>query len=255
MENISFLGIKTLILHYLKTFFKEFHFNTITALISSLIFIIILKHLSDYYSIQTENNNYINFIIPGIIMMVIMQETFSNISANIIWMKHHGTFQDILMSPISRIEIALSFLVSVLFIGLVIAFINILIILLIVEFNLYNIWRLILYISLTSLLFGCIGSLVGFLTYTWEIQQSIFSFIIAPISLLSGTFFSIESISGLWKNIFLANPFYYLINNARNSFQVNQSYNLFTDVFIILLVFIIFTITLQIFKRGYRVIY
>ena len=90
----------TLILMKLKIFFKEYPYSIIAPLISSIIFITILKTISEFYNLSTTNTDFMNFIIPGIIMMVVIQETFSNISETMIHMKQQGTLNDILISPI-----------------------------------------------------------------------------------------------------------------------------------------------------------
>jgi ABC-2 type transport system permease protein len=194
------------------------------------------------------------FIVPGIIMMIVIQETFSNVSETIIHMKQQGTFNDILMSPISRQEIAISFLIAILLIGLMVATINLLIISFFIEIHLNNLLRFIFYLSLSSILFGSIGCIIGFISYTWDVQQGFFSFIIAPISLLSGTFFSVEVIEKNWQNFFLANPFYHLVSNLRKSFLIESSYNFYIDAMLIILVFLVIYVTIYIFKKGYRVI-
>ena len=187
-------------------------------------------------------------------MMIVIQETFANISETLIHMKQLGTFNDILMSPISRLEIIVSFLISTLFIGLFVAIINYIILNIFVDIDLHNFWRLIFYLSLTSLFFACIGGIIGFVSYTWDVQQGFFNFMIVPISLLSGTFFSIEVIHSSWKNIFLANPFYHLVSNIRKTFNSDQTYNLPLDLLLIILLFFLIYITLFIYKQGYRVI-
>jgi len=254
MSNISYFAMRTLILMKLKIFIKEYPYTIIAPLISSIIFIIILKTISEFYNLRTNNIDYMNFVIPGIIMMVVIQETFSNISETMIHMKQEGTFKDILMSPISRVEIAISFIIAVLIIGIITSIINLIIIDIFFEIQLFNLWRFIFYIAITSVLFGSIGSMIGFLSYKWDVQQSFFNFIIAPISLLSGTFFSIDIIDSGWRNIFLANPFYYLITNTRKSFNFDQIYFLKIDILLLILVFITVYTTLYIFKKGYRVI-
>tara|TARA_Y100000590_G_C15731703_1_gene1017281 strand:- start:419 stop:1057 length:639 start_codon:yes stop_codon:yes gene_type:complete len=210
--------------------------------------------LTDYHNLKFGNMSYLTFIIPGIIIMVLIQETFTNISNNIVWMKHSGTFNDLLMSPLSRIEILISFLISNIFIGIFVAFINLLFIYLFFDLNLFNISRFIYYITLISLLFGSMGAIVGFLSFTWEVQQSFLNFIIIPLSFLSGTFFSIEILDEKWKNLLLLNPFYYLVLNARKSFEINSIYYLKVDLIIFLLIFLIIFIALYIYKKGYRVI-
>ena len=214
MEDISFFAIRTLIFMKLKIFFKEYIYSIISPLISSILFILILIILSNYYKFSS-NNNYINFIIPGIIMMIIFQETFSNISETIITLKHSGTFKDIIISPISRVEIAIAYLISIMIIGLIIGSINLIVINFILDFTLYNYLRFFYYIALASLIFGSMGAIVGFLSYSWETQQGLFNFFITPVSLLSGTFFSISSIENNMNNINV------LINCPRKIFSKN----------------------------------
>ena len=255
MINISFFSMKTLILMKLKIFFKGYAYTIIAPIISAVIFIVVLKTISEFYNLKTDNIDFINFVVPGIIIMIVIQESFSNISENMIHMKQQGTFNDILISPISRIEIGISFIISILFIGIFIAFINLLIISLFVEIYLFNLSRFIFYLSLSSIVFGSIGAIVGFMSYTWDMQQSFFNFIISPISLLSGSFFSIDIIDENWKNFFLYNPVYHLISNFRNSFIDGNIYLFKLDFFLIIICFSVFCISLYIFKKGYKVIY
>ena len=166
MSNISYFAMWTLILMKLKIFIKEYPYSIIAPLISSIIFITVLNTISEFYNLKTSNSDFMSFVIPGIIMMIIIQETFSNISEMIIHMKQEGTFKDILMSPISRVEIAISYLIATLIIGIIIAIINLIVINLFVEIQLYNLSRFIYYVSLASIFFGSIGAIIGFISYT-----------------------------------------------------------------------------------------
>ena len=82
----------------------------------------------------------------------------------------------------------------------------------------------------------------------------VYNFLIIPISLLSGTFFTIETFNINVKYLLSFNPFYYLVSNTRKTFFNDQIYNLQTDLLIIFLVAVFFYITLYMFKKGYRVI-
>ena len=121
--------MKTIVLMKLKIFFKEFQYSIISPIISSFIFITILGTISEFYNLSNSGNNgFMIFVIPGIIIMIVIQETYSNISETLIHMKQIGSFNDILMSPITRIEIAISLIIASLFIGLIISIINLIII-------------------------------------------------------------------------------------------------------------------------------
>ena len=255
MGNFSYYGIKTIIFQKIKEFFSEFQYTIIAPLISSFIFVLIISTISNYYSIIVEEDNYVEFIIPGIVMMIVMQVSYQNISESLIFMKQIGSFNDYLMSPISRLEILISFIIASIFIGVFIGLINIFFLNIFVKFDFINYFKVIYYLILTSLIFSSLGAIVGFLFYTWDLQQSIYNFIVIPISLLSGTFFSINSVNFKWFLLFEINPFYQLVNNFRQSFKNEQYINYNEEMMILFVSFLISFISIIVFKKGYKVIY
>ena len=108
-KNLSLLAIKTIILNEIKNFFAEFQYNIVAPFINTAIFIFILSTINKYYIFSNLEVSYINFLVPGIIIAVVMQTSFGHLSKVIINMKQIGSFDDYLMSPISRFEIFLSF--------------------------------------------------------------------------------------------------------------------------------------------------
>ena len=125
MGNFSYYGIKTIAFQKIKEFFSEFQYTIIAPLFSTFIFVLIMSTISNYYSIIVEEDNYLEFIVPGIVMMIVMQVSYQNISESLIFMKQIGSFNDYLMSPISRLEIFISFIIASIFIGVFIGLINI----------------------------------------------------------------------------------------------------------------------------------
>ena len=254
MSNISYYGIKTITLQKIKEFFFEFQYTIIAPLISSFIFIIILGTISSNYNIIAEGDNYLDFVVPGVVMMIVMQVSYQNISESLIFMKQIGSFNDYLISPLSRLEILISFIISSIFIGVFIGLTNIFFLNFYVKFDFINYYKVIYYLILTSLIFSSIGSIVGFLFYTWDFQQSIYNFFVIPISFLSGTFFSINSINLKWIFFFEINPFYQLVNNFRMSFKNEQNTDFNEEISILFVAFLILFISIIVYKKGYRVI-
>ena len=76
MSNISYFAMWTLILMKLKIFIKEYPYSIIAPLISSIIFITILNTISEFYNLKTSNSDFMSFVIPGIIMMIIILLTY-----------------------------------------------------------------------------------------------------------------------------------------------------------------------------------
>ena len=125
MSNISYLAIKTITFQKIKEFFFEFQYTIISPLFSLFIFTIVLSTLNDFFIFNSSNSSYLEFVAPGLIIMIVMQTSYQNISESLIFMKQIGSFNDYLISPISRIEIFLSLILSSIFIGIFIGLINI----------------------------------------------------------------------------------------------------------------------------------
>ena len=254
MSNLSYYAIKTIFFQKIREFFSEFQYTIISPLVSTIIFVVILSTIRNYYS-QDAKGNYLNFVVPGIIIMTVMQVSYQNISESLIFMKQIGSFNDYLMSPMSRTEILFSLLISSIFIGIFTGLVNIIFLNFFFKFYLFNFFIIIYYLFLTSLIFSSIGSIIGFLFFTWDIQSSISNFIIVPISFLSGTFFSIHIIDPKWMFLFKLNPFYYLVNKFRLSFYDEYYINIKEEFFLFFFSLIFLFVSIFIYKKGYRTIY
>ena len=219
MSNISYYAVLTIVFSEVKNFLREFQYTIIAPMINTLLFVFILSTIGNYYSLEVNSNtSYLEFLIPGMVIMVVIQTSFSHISETIVSMKQIGSFNDYLIAPISRIEIYLSFLISSIIICLIVCFINILILFYFVTYESVNFYLLIYYLILTVVIFSSIGAITGLLSFTWDVQSTVSNFIIIPLSFLSGTFFSIDSLNYNWKFIFFYNPIYYLVDGLRHAF-------------------------------------
>ena len=253
MSNVSYYAIKTIFFFKIKEFFSEYQYSIISPLITIFIFFGVIIILSDNF-IFAQNDNYLKFVIPGFIIMIVMQTSYTNISENLITMKQIGSFNDYLVSPISRIEILMAFMIANIFISLFLALISLFFFSFFIELYSLNYFLFIYYLLLTSIIFSSIGSVVGFLFFTWDMQQAILNFLIIPISLLSGTFFSSEVVNSKWIFLFKYNPFYLIVDSFRKCFDDIIQINYKFELYIIFFTLIFLLISIFIFKKGYKVI-
>ena len=253
-SRISFFAIRTIIIHHIRFFFKEFQFNIIAPLINTMLFVFIISTINKHYSFASNQESYINFLIPGMIMIAVIQISFNNISEVIISMKQNGSFNDYLTSPISRTEILISFLLFSLIVGIVVGLLNIIVLSFFGNFQYFRYLNLFYYLIICIIIFSSIGSIIGFLSFSWDVKSSISDFFIIPVSFLSGSFFSIESINEKWHFIFVYNPFYYLIKGFRSSFIEGYNISSINNFFILTILFGLLFSSIFIFKKGYKVI-
>ena len=254
-SNFSYLAIKTIIFHEIKDFFIEFQFNIIAPLINTILFVFIISTINTHYSFSVNEDSYINFFVPGMIIIVVIQTSFNHLSEVIISMKQSGSFNDYLTSPISRIELFLSFLFSSIIVCTVVGLVNLIVLSFFTDFQYFKYFNLFYYLIVSVIIFSSFGAIIGFLSFTWDVQSSISSFFIVPVAFLSGTFFSIESIDENWHFLLKYNPFYHLVNGFRSSFVEGYDITFINDIFILMVLLFSILFSIFIFKKGYKVIY
>ena len=251
---INFFAIFTIVKFRIREFLYEYNYSIFAPLISNLLFVIIFSTIDRYYSLSLGQITFIDFLVPGLIVMTVAQESFDNPSVSIINSKQIGSFDDFLLAPLSRIEIFISYIFSQIIIGLILGTINFIILSFFISISYFSLFSFIYYLTLVIIFFSSIGSVVGFLSYRWDTQSTVSNFFISPINFLSGTFFSVNSLPDNFKIILLYNPYYYIISFFRESFYIKSQIDFFLNFMILGFVLFIFFISGYIFYRGYNVI-
>ena len=250
----NLFAIFTIVRFRIKEFTSEYHYSILAPLTSNLLFVIIFSTIDRYYALSNENLSFMQFLIPGLIIMVVAQESFDNTSVSIVNSKQIGSFDDFLVAPVSRVEIFVAYLISQIFIGLFLGFLNFLILSFFISYNYFSLISFLYYLTLVIIFFSSLGSLVGFLAYRWDTISTVSNFFVSPINFLSGTFFSIDALPENIKYILLYNPYYYLITYFRDSFYVKDEVNYYLNLIIFIFVFSFLLITAYVFHKGYKVI-
>ena len=251
---INFFAIFTIVKFRIREFLYEYNYSILAPLISNLLFVIIFSTIDRYYSLSFGTITFIDFLVPGLIVMTVAQESFDNPSVSIINSKQIGSFDDFLLAPLTRVEIFIAYISSQIVIGLILGLINFVVLSYFISFNYFSIVSIIYYLTLVIIFFSSIGSVVGFLAYRWDTQSTVSNFFISPINFLSGTFFTINALPENLQVILLYNPYYYIISFFRDSFYIKTEINLFLNFIIIIFVSFVFIISGYIFYRGYNVI-
>jgi ABC-2 type transport system permease protein len=167
---------------------------------------------------QIEGVSYGAFIVPGLMMLSLLNESISNASFGIYMPKWSGTVYELLSAPVSALEIVLgyvgaaatkSIMIGVLILATARAF---------VPFGIQHPVWMVSFLVLTSVAFSLFGFLVGIWATGFEKLQIIPIMIVTPMTFLGGSFYSISMLPPFWQKVTLFNPVVYLINGFRWSF-------------------------------------
>ena len=136
MFNLS--AIYTIVASRLREFFHEYHYSLLAPLTTNLLFILVFLTVENYYSLSIDSGSFVEFIAPGLIIMIVAQESYDNSSATLIHMKQIGSLDDWLMAPIYRIEILISLVLTSIIIGIILALFNFIIFTFFIDIQIYN---------------------------------------------------------------------------------------------------------------------
>ncbi len=251
---ISYSAIFSIIAYRLKEFFSDYQYSLLAPITTNILFILVFLTIESYYTLSIETYSFVQFIAPGLIIMIVAQESYDNPSVTLVNMKQIGSLDDWLLAPISRIEILISLLVSSIIVGLVISICNFIIFSFFIDIKIFNYIFFFYYLIIVIIFFSCLGCLVGILFNTWDTQSTFSNFFVTPLNFLSGTFFSITYLPENFKYLLYYNPYYYVVKFFRNSFSEEFTFQVNQNIYILFFIFLSFTITAYIYFKGYNII-
>ena len=223
-------------------------------ILTSILFLVVIS-----LAIGDERQNvlgvpYIEFLANGLIMMQVIQQSFSHSSSSLVMGKMMGTIVDIVNSPLSAAEVTVSIVLASITRGLFIATVSSLLFILFLDLSVKNYFLWFLYIFLGGFFCGSAGFLAGLYADKFDQMATVTNFVIVPLSFLSGTFYSIDKLPDVLKSLSYYNPFFHMIDGFRYSFIEQSDGSIrFGIIFLLIISFITWYISYLLFKRGYKI--
>jgi ABC-2 type transport system permease protein len=197
--------------------------------------------------------SYGAFIIPGLVMLALLNESISNASFGIFFPKFSGTIYEVLSAPISYVEIVIGYVGAAATKSIVLGILILATARLFVDYEIaHPIWMA-GFLILTAITFSLFGFIIGIWADNFQKLQVIPLMIITPLTFLGGSFYSISMLPPIWQKIALFNPVVYLISGFRWSFYGIADVDIEVSVGMTLLFMLSCLLFIGwIFKTGYR---
>jgi ABC-2 type transport system permease protein len=221
--------------------------------ITALLYLLIFSHVLGSHVEIYPGVDYTVFLIPGLIMMSLLQNAFANSSSSLIQSKVMGNIIFILITPISYLEFFLAFLAASIIRGVCVGFCIYLVSTLFIDLPLEHPWIILAFAFLGSAMLGAFGIIAGLWAEKFDQMAAFQNFVIMPLSFLSGVFYSIHSLPPFWQKVSHLNPFFYMIDGFRFGFfgvgDISPWLSLSIVVFSLLVLSII---TILMLRAGYK---
>lgn len=167
---------------------------------------------------EVDGVAYGAFIVPGLIMLAMLTQSISNASFAIYFPRFIGTIYEILSAPISPLEIVLGYVGAAATKSVIIALVILATAALFVPLHIAHPFWMLAFLVVTAVTFSLFGFVIGIWADNFEKLQTIPMLVVAPLTFLGGTFYSITMLPPAWQTISLFNPIVYLVSGFRWSF-------------------------------------
>lgn len=246
-------GFFTLLYKELLRFWKV-GFQTIMApMVSTLLYLLIFFHVLEAHVEVYPQVPYTIFLIPGLVMMAVIQNAFANSSSSIIQSKISGNIVFILLSPLSYQAIFLAYILASVARGLLVGLGVYIVTLIFFDIPLQlPVWAL-LFVVLGSAILGALGLIAGIWADKFDELAAFQNFIILPLTFLSGVFYTIHSLPVEWQYLSHLNPFFYMIDGFRYGFFGISDISPYISLAIVAICLLIISmLAIQLLKKGYK---
>jgi ABC-2 type transport system permease protein len=248
-------GFPTLLFKEVKRFYKV-AFQTVAApVLTAVLYLMIFGHVLEGREVYGRLS-YTAFLIPGLVMMSVLQNAFANTSSSLIQSKVTGNLVFVLLAPLSHFEFYAAYILAAVFRGIVVGLGVLLITIWFATPTLeFPLWIL-TFAFLGAAILGSLGLIAGIWADKYDQLAAFQNFILMPATMLSGVFYSIHSLPPAWQVVSHFNPFFYMIDGFRYGFFGVSDNSPWSSLAIVFCFFVaVSAIALRLLQKGYKLRY
>ena len=249
-------GFPTLLHKEVLRFWKVVFQTVLAPVLTALLYLLIFGQVMDRHVRVYEAVSYTAFLVPGLVMMSVLQNAFANSSSSLIQSKMTGNLVFVLLPPISYLEFFAAYVLAAVTRGLVVGAGVLLVTLPFVELSMREPLWILLFALASSAILGALGMVAAIVADKIDQVQAFQNFLIMPLTFLSGVFYSVHSLPAFWQGISHFNPVFYMIDGFRHGFfgvsdvDPGMSFAVVAGCLVA-----VSAVALALLKRGYKLRY
>ena len=246
-------GFPTLLRKEIKRFYKV-AFQTVAApVLTAVLYLMIFGHVLEGRLVVYDKLTYTAFLIPGLVMMSVLQNAFANTSSSLIQSKITGNLVFVLLAPLTHLEFYSAYVLAAVFRGVVVGLGVLLITLFFDVPAMQNPVWILLFAFMGAAILGGLGLIAGIWADKFDQLAAFQNFLIMPATMLSGVFYSIHSLPEIWQFISHLNPFFYMIDGFRYGFFGVSDVSPWLSLTIVSVFFLVASgLALRLLQSGYK---
>ena len=251
--NFISSGFRTLVYKETLRFWKVATQTVAAPILTAMLYLLIFGHVLEGRVEVYPGVSYTAFLIPGLVMMSVLQNAFANSSSSLIQSKITGNLVFILLPPLSHWEIISAYVLASVVRGLAVGAGVFVITAWFAHLSFVAPLWIVVFALLGAAILGTMGVIAGIWAEKFDQLAAFQNFLIMPATFLSGVFYSIKSLPPFWQAVSHFNPFFYMIDGFRHGFFGQSDISPWTSLAIVSAFFVILaTIAVNLLRRGYN---
>ena len=251
--NLISTGFRTLVYKETLRFWKVATQTVAAPILTAMLYLLIFGHVLEGRVTVYADVSYTAFLIPGLVMMSVLQNAFANSSSSLIQSKITGNLVFVLLTPLSHWEIFSAYVIAAMVRGIVVGFGVFVVTAWFGHMSFMAPLWIAVFALLGAAILGTMGLIAGVWAEKFDQLAAFQNFLIMPLTFLSGVFYSIHSLPPFWLTISHLNPFFYMIDGFRYGFFGQSDVNPLISVSIVSAFLVALALlAIRLLRSGYR---
>ena len=250
---VNWIGFWTLYRKEVQRFIKVYMQTMVAPVATTLLFFTVFALALGGVVRTVGAVPFLHFLAPGLIIMTMAQNAFANTSSSVVISKVQGSIVDVLMPPLSPLELASAYVLAGVTRGIVVGVITGTVILAVVPVTIHHPAFIVLHGVLGSIMLALLGVIGGIWSEKFDHIAAVTNFVVTPLTFLSGTFYTIDRLPEGWQFAAHLNPFFYMIDGFRYGFIGQSDGTLGLGIVVLLAVNgALWAVCLRMLHTGYK---
>ena len=211
----QYAALRTIVVKETLRFMRIWVQTVVPAVITTALYFVIFGELIGSQISAIDGFSYMEYIVPGIILMSVINNAYANVVASVYGAKFQRHIEEMLVSPMPNYLIIIGFVFGGVARGLVVGSAVTLIAMMFIDFHVHNYFVTLSVVILTAVMFSLAGFINAVFANSFDDISIIPTFVLTPLTYLGGIFYSIKMLPEFWQDISLVNPILYMINAFR----------------------------------------
>lgn len=251
MFNLYFTALKSLAVKETNRYLRIWVQTLVPPVITTSLYFIIFGNLIGGRIGDMAGFSYMEFIVPGLIMMSAITSSYSNVSSSFFSQKFQKNIEEILVAPVPTHIIIWGFVIGGLGRSLLVGTLVTIISLLFVPLHVYSWFIVIITLLMTAILFSLAGLLNGIFAQSFDDVSIVPTFVLQPLTYLGGVFYAISMLPPFWQAVSKINPIVYMISGFRYGFLGMMDVSIVLSLTILILfIVVLYSVCWRLIEKG-----